>query len=135
MTDAAYGPGNPPPESDFECCRNGEHGPGHVIRDRMVQLGKLEDQERALATYRLYATQEALDFLAETVAGMLDAAMHLEECWISDDETRCVCIVGKLRDAIPRCGHVEPIGVKGLTRQCLSTVHPSAPWKHVFGTV
>ena len=87
------------------------------------------------AVFPLHATQEALDGLAEQVADMLDNAMHLEACWISEDETRCECIIGKLRAVLPRCGHVETIGTKGLTRQCLSTVHPSAPYKHVFGTV
>jgi hypothetical protein len=61
--------------------------------------------------------------------------MHLEACWISEDETRCVCIISQLRAVLPQCGHVEQVGVKGRTRQCLSTVHPSAPYKHVFGTV
>jgi hypothetical protein len=85
--------------------------------------------------FSLHSTQEALDGLAEQVADMLDTAMHLEACWISADETRCVCLIAALRAALPRCGHVENIGVKGLTRQCLSTVHPSAAYKHVFGTV
>lgn len=85
--------------------------------------------------FSLHATQEALDGLAEQVADMLDNALHLEACWISEDETRCVCIIGQLRAVLPRCGHVENVGVKGLTRQCLSIVHPSAPYKHVFGTV
>lgn len=85
--------------------------------------------------YPLHSTPEALDGLAEQVADMLDNAMHLEACWISEDETRCVCLIAALRAALPRCGHVENIGVKGLTRQCLSTVHPSAAYKHVFGTV
>jgi hypothetical protein len=84
-------------------------------------------------SYPLYATQEAQDGLAETFAELLDNAIHLEACWISEDETRCVCIIGKLRACLPRCGHVESVGVKGLTRQCLSTVHPSAAYKHVFG--
>jgi hypothetical protein len=86
-------------------------------------------------SYPLHATQEAHDNLAEQVADMLDNAMHLEACWISEDETRCVCIISQLRAVLPQCGHVEPVGVKGRTRQCLSTVHPSAPYKHVFGTV
>jgi hypothetical protein len=103
-------------EGDFACCRNGEHEP-------------------AGTSYPLYATQEAQDGLAETFAELLDNAIHLEACWISEDETRCVCIIGKLRAVLPRCGHVESVGVKGLTRQCLSTVHPSAAYKHVFGTV
>jgi len=29
----------------------------------------------------------ALDYLAENITGMLDEAMHLEACWISEDET------------------------------------------------
>jgi hypothetical protein len=86
-------------------------------------------------SYPLYATQEALDHLAENITSMLDEAMHLEACWISEDETRCVCIISQLRAVLPQCGHVESVGVKGRTRQCLSTVHPSAPYKHVFGTV
>lgn len=83
----------------------------------------------------LYTTQSDHDELAEHLADLLDSAMHLEACWISEDETRCVCIIGALRAVLPRCGHVEQVGTKGLTRQCLSTVHPSKAYKHVFGTV
>lgn len=89
--------------------------------------------QTAGTSYPLHTTQLVLDGLAETIAGMLDDSLHLEACWISEDETRCQCIIGQLRACLPRCGHVEPVGVKGLTRQCLSTVHPSAPYKHVFG--
>ena len=100
-----------------------------------AQVDKLERWLDADARYPLYGTQESLDHLAENITSMLDEAMHLEACWISEDETRCVCIIGKLRAVLPQCGHVEQVGVKGRTRQCLSTVHPSAPYKHVFGTV
>jgi hypothetical protein len=86
-------------------------------------------------SYPLYGSQVDQDMLAEYVNAKLDDALHLEDCWISEDETRCVCIIAQLRACLPRCGHVEKIGTKGLTRQCLSTVHPSAPYKHVFGTV
>jgi hypothetical protein len=89
----------------------------------------------AAHTYPLYTTQEQLDNLVEEIARLLDEAMHLEACWISEDETRCVCILGLLRPLLTRCGHVEQVGTKGRTRQCLSTVHPSAPYKHTFGTV
>jgi hypothetical protein len=99
----------------------------HLMRDA---VGKTIGE-----VFSLHSTQEALDGLAEQIAGMLDNALHLEACWISEDETRCVCLIAALRAALPRCGHVENIGIKGLTRQCLSTVHPSAAYKHVFGTV
>lgn len=88
-----------------------------------------------VTSYPLYATQQAHDNLAEELAEKLDNTLHLEDCWISEDETRCECIISQLRACLPRCGHVEQVGTKGLTRQCLSTVHPSAPYKHVFGTV
>ena len=100
-----------------------------------AQVDKLERWLDADARYPLYGTQESLDHLAENITSMLDEAMHLEACWISEDETRCVCIISQLRAVLPQCGHVEQVGVKGRTRQCLSTVHPSAPYKHVFGTV
>jgi hypothetical protein len=102
--------------ADFDCCRNGEHQP-------------------AGTSYPLHSDQFTQDMLSETIAGMLDNALHLEACWISEDETRCVCIIGALRAALPRCGHVEMVGAKKLTRQCLSTVHPSESYKHVFGVV
>lgn len=84
-------------------------------------------------SYPLHSDQFTQDMLSETIAGMLDSTMHLEACWISEDETRCVCIISALRAVLPRCGHVEMVGAKKLTRQCLSTVHPSEPYKHVFG--
>ena len=98
-------------------------------------LESAETMRAAGTSYPLYGTQESLDHLAENITSMLDEAMHLEACWISEDETRCVCIISQLRAVLPQCGHVEQVGVKGRTRQCLSTVHPSAPYKHVFGTV
>jgi hypothetical protein len=96
-------------------------------------LGPYPTYQPTSKTYPLHATPEQLDRLAETIADMLDNALHLEACWISEDETRCVCIIGALRAVLPRCGHVEMVGAKKLTRQCLSTVHPSAAYKHVFG--
>lgn len=86
-------------------------------------------------SHPLYGTQLALDTLAEQIGARLDDTLHLYACWISEDETRCECIIGALRAVLPRCGHVEQVGIKGRTRQCLSIVHPSAPHKHVFGTV
>jgi hypothetical protein len=143
-----YGPGNPPPEQDdFACCRNGEHKPAEQLRMDLLMYGnayivdgKRVPPESVVAYqetkgYPLHATQAQQDDLAEEISGLLEEAMHLEACWISEDETRCQCIIAKLQDALPRCGHVERIGTKGLTRQCLSTVHPSAPYKHTFGTV
>jgi hypothetical protein len=96
---------------------------------------------RAGAPHALYSTQAQLDDLAEEIADTLDNAMHLEACYVRPDETRCVCVIGKLRAVLPRCGHVDtinrpgPDGVLSYTRECLRTVHPSAAHKHVYGEV
>jgi hypothetical protein len=123
--------------------RPGEHWNARLIREEAEQRKIQQEGDFDCCTdrgyrpkgYPLHATPEALDRLAETIADMLDNALHLEACWISEDETRCVCIIGALRAALPRCGHVEMVGAKKLTRQCLSTVHPSESYKHVFGVV
>lgn len=98
-------------------------------------LESVETMQAAGTSYPLYTDQASHNLFVERLAETLDNTLHLEACWISEDETRCKCLIGKLRACLPRCGHVEQVGTKGLTRQCLSTVHPSAPYKHVFGTV
>lgn len=91
---------------------------------------------------KLYATQEQQDALAEELADTLDNARHLEGCYVTPDETACVCVIGRLRAMLPRCAYTELKNkpwneTETLTesRQCLRTVHPSAAWKHVYGEV
>lgn len=124
-----------PPGTTAICANTGRHSEHIWVEPGRTVPLLCKGVPWPVTQYPLHSTPEALDGLAEQVADMLDNAMHLEACWISEDETRCVCLIAALRAALPRCGHVENIGVKGLTRQCLSTVHPSAAYKHVFGTV
>lgn len=99
-------------------------------------------QERYRQVFALYATPEAQQRLAEHLADLLDNAMHLEACYVSPDNTECVCVIGRLRAVLPRCDYTElknrpwnGTEVLTVSRQCLRTVHPTAHWKHVFGEV
>lgn len=90
----------------------------------------------------LHVEPSAHGHLVEDVADLLDNALHLEGCYITPDETVCVCIIGQLRALLPRCEHTEMVkrflggGVtETATRRCLRTLHPSAAWKHVYGEV
>jgi hypothetical protein len=95
---------------------------------------------KAASAHPLYATTEQQHQLAEAIADLCDNAMHLEACYVTPDETECVCLIGKLRATLPECEYTElrnwawnETEILTESRRCLRTVHPTAYWKHVFG--
>lgn len=84
-------------------------------------------------THPLFTTEGEQAYLVERLAEILDDAMHLEACFVTPDETACVCIVGGVRAVLPACGQAQQHGARSW--RCLRSVHPSEPDRHYFGEV
>lgn len=65
---------------------------------------------------------------------LLDNALHSDECYVDPDNTTCLCVIGKVRAALPRC-EVHQLTTFGPPWQCQRTAHPASPDRHVFGEV
>jgi hypothetical protein len=103
---------------------------GRAYAEHLAECGT---PERA----KLYADNQG--DLAEAVADLLDNALHLEGCYITPDETTCVCLIGKLRALLPLCAQPRTQGGyfdgEATYWRCVRHIHPSAPDAHVFGQV
>lgn len=66
---------------------------------------------------------------------LLDHSLHADECYIDDAQTECVCVIGKVRAALPPCGATyRPKHPQRGDRiaTCLRSAHPASPDRHVF---
>jgi hypothetical protein len=70
------------------------------------------------------------DGLIILVRKLTEEASHAPECYITPDDTHCECVVGKIRDALPRCNYSVTVHGSPTVYQCLSISHPDQPWKH-----
>lgn len=77
------------------------------------------------------------DELLTALDELLDSALHDERCYIHENDTECVCVIGKVRAALPPCGATSTYGnisdlADSYTRVCHRNAHPSSPDRHVF---
>lgn len=77
------------------------------------------------------------DELLTALDELLDSALHDDRCYIHENDTECVCVIGKVRAALPPCGAVRiqraperPSGKRVL--RCHRSAHPASPDMHVF---
>jgi hypothetical protein len=79
------------------------------------------------------------DELLTALDELLDNALHDDRCYIHENDTECVCIIGVIRAVLPPCGAVKitPTGVPAWAKgakawKCLRTAHPASPERHYF---
>lgn len=75
------------------------------------------------------------DELLTALDELLDSALHDERCYIHENDTECVCVIGKVRAALPPCGATyRPAHPQRGDRvvTCHRNAHPSSPDRHVF---
>lgn len=73
----------------------------------------------------------SIDELVIAVRKLTDTAKHDSACWINADETHCECAIGRIRDALPRCGFVLGIA-GGPSYYCVELSHPDRPTTHTM---
>lgn len=156
----AYGPGNPPPERDDPrgpvlLPLNGRHDhpyggvanqhppeePWQKVRrcpHCSVEDGTPHYWDCASRQPKgsIRSQEEFLTALDE----LLDHTLHADECYIDAAQTECVCVIGKVRAAMPPCGAVRPRPFEDqrLTQPrkywtCHRNAHPASPDRHTFG--
>lgn len=75
------------------------------------------------------------DELLTALDELLDSALHDDRCYIHENDTECVCVIGKVRTALPPCGATyRPAHPQRGDRvvTCHRNAHPSSPDRHVF---
>lgn len=73
------------------------------------------------------------DELLTALDELLDSALHDDRCYIHENDTECVCVIGKVRAALPPCGAVQaPPSGEGYVYKCHRNAHPASPDRHVF---
>jgi hypothetical protein len=75
------------------------------------------------------------DELLTALDELLDSALHDDACYIHENDTECVCVIGKVRAALPPCGATyRPAHPQRGDRvvQCHRNAHPASPDRHVF---
>jgi hypothetical protein len=110
-----------PPPRDFDCCTP------HAT------LAELEAILAADTPVVLTPQDDLLTALDE----LLDNALHSDRCYIGPNDTTCVCVIGKVRAALPLCEAVQDRPMLGEPRdtsywRCQRTAHPSQPAQHYF---
>ena len=82
------------------------------------------------------------DELLTDLDELLDNALHDDHCYITPNDTVCVCVIGRLRAVLPPCGAVQirkvatqgAFGGEGRSVwKCLRNAHPASPDRHYFG--
>lgn len=135
----------PPPGSAVTPCvllsPHGSHGAGDWqtswwcpgVPEAVPQTPEnLLAELEATTVVELTTQEELLTALDE----LLDNALHGDECYVNPNDTICFCVIGKVRDALPRCEvRVVPGGPLGGPWRCQRTAHPASPDRHVFGAV
>lgn len=76
------------------------------------------------------------DELLTALDELLDSALHDDACYIHENDTECVCVIGKVRAALPPCGAGSlvwgPPDQPAKAVRCHRNAHPSSPDRHVF---
>lgn len=73
------------------------------------------------------------DELLTALDELLDSALHDDRCYIHENDTECVCVIGKVRAALPPCGMIIYSGAEGSKPyKCHRNAHPASPDRHVF---
>lgn len=81
----------------------------------------------------LDAPVKTQDELLTALDELLDSALHDDACYIDENDTECVCVIGKVRAALPPCGMSIYSGAEGSKPyKCHRNAHPSSPDRHVF---
>lgn len=96
-----------------------------------VPLELFEGQSVTPPEQPTHTQDELLTLLDE----LLDNALHDDRCYIDPDNTTCVCVIGKVRAALPPCGAVyRPANPQRGDRivTCHRNAHPASPDRHVF---
>ena len=75
------------------------------------------------------------DELLTALDELLDNTLHDDRCYIGENDTTCVCIIGAIRSVLPPCGAVyRPAHPQRGDRivTCHRNAHPASPDRHVF---
>lgn len=70
------------------------------------------------------------DELLVAVRKLLEQTEHKSECSIDPDETHCDCLVGKVKESLPRCAYSITVESNSAPWRCVSIAHPDEPYKH-----
>lgn len=106
--------------------------PGDAAKGALAYLLSLPGSPSAI----IHSQEEFLTALDT----LLDHTLHADECYIDDAQTECVCVIGKVRAALPPCGATQLPAYptpenRDPTRawQCTRNAHPASPDRHTFG--
>lgn len=79
----------------------------------------------------------SVDELVVAVRKLTETTAHGHPlCSIDPEETYCLCVIGRIRSGLPRCGYMITVAPSedspGATFYCLELAHPDRPTTHTM---